>query len=91
MITYLIIASGIVGWVCIFAWLITRALYDKPFGKTKLMIFITITLAYLMYSTSKFEIQKPCVEYETRMMYNAATKTMMPARVCIERGEWIND
>jgi hypothetical protein len=35
------------------------------------------------------EANNPCVEYEARMTYNAATKTMMPLRVCIERGEWV--
>ena len=35
------------------------------------------------------EARNPCVEYESRMTYNAATKTMMPMRVCIERGEWV--
>ena len=35
------------------------------------------------------EARHPCVEYESRMTYNAATKTMMPMRVCIERGEWV--
>lgn len=37
------------------------------------------------------EARNPCVEYESRMTYNAATKTMMPMRVCIERGEWVQD
>ena len=31
----------------------------------------------------------PCVQYETQMHYNAATKTTMPARVCVLRGEWV--
>jgi high-affinity Fe2+/Pb2+ permease len=34
------------------------------------------------------ELRNPCVQYESRMTYNAATKTMMPLRVCVERGEW---
>ncbi len=33
----------------------------------------------------------PCHQWETRMMYNAATKTMMPSRVCVLRGEWVTD
>jgi hypothetical protein len=33
----------------------------------------------------------PCVQYETQMHYNAATKTMMPARVCVLRGEWVEE
>lgn len=30
----------------------------------------------------------PCIEWQTQMMYNAATKTMMPAKFCVQRGEW---
>lgn len=37
------------------------------------------------------EIEHPCAEYELRMHYNPATKTMMPMRVCILRGEWVTD
>lgn len=33
----------------------------------------------------------PCHQYETQMMYNAATKTMMPSRVCVLRGEWVEE
>lgn len=32
--------------------------------------------------------RNPCVLYESRLTYNSATKTMMPMRVCVERGEW---
>ena len=31
----------------------------------------------------------PCLRYETIMMFNAATKTVMPVRHCVERGEWV--
>jgi hypothetical protein len=33
----------------------------------------------------------PCVQWETQMHYNSATKSMMPARVCVNRGEWIKE
>lgn len=33
----------------------------------------------------------PCAQYETQMHYNAATKTMRPARVCVLRGEWVEE
>ena len=32
--------------------------------------------------------RNPCALYESRPIYNSATKTMMPMRVCVERGEW---
>jgi hypothetical protein len=30
----------------------------------------------------------PCLRYETIMQYNPNTKTVMPARHCVERAEW---
>lgn len=35
--------------------------------------------------------ENPCLEYETTMMYNAATKTIMPIRSCKKRGEWVEE
>lgn len=40
---------------------------------------------------TKSEAKGPCHQYETKLMYNAATKTMMTSRVCILRGEWVGD
>jgi hypothetical protein len=37
------------------------------------------------------DMEKPCVQYETRMQYNPATKTVMPLRVCTQYGEWVED
>ena len=33
----------------------------------------------------------PCLRYETGRQYNPATKTVMPYRSCVERGEWITE
>lgn len=33
----------------------------------------------------------PCLRYETGVQYNPATKTVMPYRSCVERGEWITE
>lgn len=35
----------------------------------------------------QYERDHPCVAYELRLTHNAATKTMMSMRVCVERGE----
>ena len=45
-------------------------------------------LAAFIHAGMQYEQRHPCVAYESRMTYNAATKTMMPLRVCVERGEW---
>ena len=48
---------------------------------------VVVGLAWVIKQGNDNEAHQPCVEYELQMTYNAATKTMMPLRVCIERGE----
>ena len=50
---------------------------------------VVVGLAGAIKQGSDNEARHPCVEYELQMTYNAATKTMRPLRVCIERGEWV--
>lgn len=45
-------------------------------------------LAWGINAMLEHERDNPCVAYESRLTLNAATKTMMPMRVCVERGEW---
>jgi hypothetical protein len=47
-----------------------------------------VMLALVINGLAGYEREHPCVTYESRLTYNAATKTMMPMRVCVERGEW---
>ncbi len=47
-----------------------------------------VMLALAINGLVEYEREHPCVTYESRLTYNAATKTMMPMRVCVERGEW---
>ncbi len=49
-----------------------------------------VMLALVINGLAEYERDNPCVTYESRLTYNAATKTMMPMRVCVERGEWEN-
>ena len=44
--------------------------------------------AWVINAMLEYERDNPCVLYESRLTLNAATKTMMPMRVCVERGEW---
>ena len=48
-------------------------------------------IAGIAYTGSQADEKGPCVQYETQLYYNAATKTMMPANVCVLRGEWIEE
>ena len=63
-------------------------------GATDLVAWVlgavgVLMLAWVLSLAAEQGDRNPCVEYESRMTYNAATKTMMPLRVCIERGEWV--
>jgi hypothetical protein len=62
-------------------------------GVTDLMAWVYVgvavwVLAWVIDAMIQHERENPCVAYESRLTYNAATKTMMPMRVCVERGEW---
>ena len=48
-------------------------------------------LAWAVNAMVEYEKEHPSVTYESRLTYNAATKTMMPMRVCVERGEWVTE
>ena len=50
-----------------------------------------VLLALALNAMVEYEQENPCVEYESRLTYNAATKTMMPMRVCVLRGEWVTE
>lgn len=63
---------------------------DWRWGVVSVIVLIGI-LAGGMYLTDQEEAQGPCAKYETQWSYNAATKSSMPYRVCVERGEWINN
>jgi len=51
----------------------------------------TVILGVVLNVSFKEDEKGPCHQYETQMMYNAATKTMMPSRVCVLRGEWMEE
>lgn len=51
----------------------------------------TVLIAGVLYMESKVDSEGPCVQKEIQMHYNAATKTLMPAEVCILRGKWVED
>lgn len=53
------------------------------------VIFWIVTFSFLFYAAVELDNKGPCVKYETRMLYSPAVKMMMPARVCVQRGEWV--
>lgn len=52
-------------------------------------IVCILSLGWVLSKVVENEQKYPCIEYEAQMMYNAATKSMMPMRVCVRRGEWM--
>lgn len=64
--------------------------YNKLLGT----ILLAISFVYWSWGVSVMmqnEKDHPCVQYETRMQYNAATKMMQPMQVCVLRGEWVEE
>lgn len=64
--------------------------YIRPFIAAAILFVLVVGFVFLLiYGKTVENEQGPCFEYRTQQMYNSATKTMMPARVCVERGEWV--
>ena len=72
-------------------WLGEKAMEGVKNATAALCIFVFLILGLMINFTAKTETKGPCHEYKTELMYNAATKTFMPSRVCVLRGEWVND
>lgn len=86
---YLLSALAVVSFICL-AWLSLYALFECGFlYKIAGAIFWIASLTAFFYVRDVQKNENPCVKYETRMHYNPATKTMMPLRICSERGEWV--
>ena len=87
----------IIGILAVIAWIATlifamhrfeREGFLDPLGLVAVTL-VVVGLAWVIKQGNDNEARHPCVEYELQMTYNAATKTMRPMRVCIERGEWV--
>ena len=89
--TGFLISAIIVSVTVISIWLGARALEGDRLATVGLCFILFIIFGLVLNSTIKSEAKGPCHKYETKMMYNVATKTMMPSRVCVLRGEWVDD
>lgn len=84
--------------LCILTALIMKAsgasifpIYEEGYWTLVLFMFVSVLCAIAILAMKEQEDRGPCFRYETKLMYNASTKTMMPAKICVERGEWTND
>ena len=86
-----IYAAVIVSVLVFLVWLLAKAMDGSMEAMLGAIILTTFILGGVLHISSKESEKGPCHQYETQMMYNAATKTMMPSRVCVLRGEWVKE
>lgn len=86
-----IIAGVLVGWFAVLMFLFLHGAYGDSIGSLILAFFWLIGgLGFLVNLTLEQSKEGPCLQWETGMSYNPATKTMMPYKRCSSRGEWLN-
>lgn len=72
-------------------WLIDKATDGSVLAGAAATGLVAVLMGVIINASIKEGEKGPCHQYETRLMYNAATKTMMPSRVCVLRGEWVEE
>ena len=78
----------VVGYFVVFFFLLSQSLYDNKIAMVGFVLWCGLVVFFLLYSGMEESKRGQCVEWQTQMMYNAATKTMMTAKFCVQRGEW---
>lgn len=86
---YLLYGAAIVLFIIAAVYSLTVLVDGGYIAKCVSVIFWIVTFAFLCYAADESDNKGPCVKYETQMHYNPAVKLMMPARVCVQRGEWV--
>jgi len=85
------IAASIVAVVGALIWLALKAADGSIRAGAAAIGLVVVILGMMINASIKEGKKGPCHQWETRLMYNAATKTMMPSRVCVLRGEWMKE
>lgn len=92
MLEVVIAVTLFVAYCGLLIWLFGRAVDSESLvsGETFLAAAVLIMgLSVLVYAAQQGDREGPCGEWRTEMQWNPGTKTMMPARFCVNRGEWI--
>ena len=89
--TGFLISAMIVFVTVVSIWLGNRAMDGNRNATVAVCVFVFLILGLMINYSVSVETKGPCHAYETQLIYNAATKTMMPSRVCVLRGEWVDD
>lgn len=58
-------------------------------GLSGALVWAFFVLVSLLALAGAEDATGPCLRHETSLHYNPATKTMAPARHCVERAEWV--
>lgn len=82
------IAFALCGIMALIMFPIIRWEENRKLAIACIVIDFVLFASFLQYLYDRQQ-DTPCVKYETSMQFNAATKTVMPLRVCVERGEWV--
>ena len=84
-------AAVIVAVLVLFIWLMLKVMNGSIQAMIGTVVLMVVILGGMINIPLKENKKGPCHQYETQMMYNAATKTVMPYRVCVLRGEWVKE
>ena len=87
MSEYLLAAALIVFACGGIVWLMNKASNGSRCALLVLGIAVIILLACLLRTLFPFGVVGTCLQYETRLMFNAATKTAIPVRICVQYAE----
>lgn len=88
----IIVVTILLAWLGLVVWLACVAIENgSKFFAVLAFFSFSIPLGLLANASMENEKQNPCAQYETRMQFNPATKTMMPMRVCVLRGKWVEE
>ena len=86
-----IIAIGLFAWLGAILWSIYLGVERHWGGFVASAIIAILGFGFAFQLAIQQDAKGPCVHYEMQLYYNAATKTMMPAKVCTIRGEWVTN
>lgn len=88
--TGFVLASIVVIYLAVLGALLIIAMDgDNPIAFIGAALWLTLGLGIAFQSAINADRKGPCVTYEMRMVYDPALKIARQARVCAERGEWV--
>ena len=90
--TGFIIAALLVGYFGVavaWLWLSIEKDISPLLSFVVLGLWMALGLGFVIQAALSEEESGPCLQWETSMIFNPATKMVQPARRCVERAEWV--